>query len=79
MKLKLMTYNVQSGKNDEDITERNYDYCACVIESLNPDIIGLNELGRHAHGESFPKLELGCEPDEYLGKKLAYNHAFGHK
>ncbi len=76
MKLKVMSYNVQSGKNDEDKVERNYDFSADVIRDAGADIIGLNELGRHAHGERFPKLELGMEPDEYLGKKLGLNHAF---
>ncbi len=77
MKIKVMTYNVQSGKNDEKPIERDYAFCSEVIKKSGADIIGLNELGRHSHGEKFPKLELGMEPDEYLGKKLGLNHAFG--
>ncbi len=77
MKLKVMSYNIQSGKNDEDEVERNYDFSADVIKDAGADIIGLNELGRHSHGERFPRLDLGMEPDEYIGKKLGLNHAFG--
>lgn len=76
MNVKVMSYNIQAGKNDEDIEERSFDFSLDVIKSVGADIIGLNEVGRHAHGDRFPKLELGCEPYEYLGRRLGLNFSF---
>ena len=76
MKLKVVSYNIQSGKNDEDEIERSFDFCTEVLRDLKADIIGLNEVGRHAHGEIFPKLDFGCEPNEYIASKLGLNTSF---
>lgn len=42
--MKIMTFNIQSGKNYPDIDTINIRYCAAVIEKYNPDIVGLNEV-----------------------------------
>lgn len=76
MKIKVVSYNVRSGRNDEDTEARSYDFCADVIATISPDIIGLCEMGRHSHGALFPTLKLGCEPHEYLGEKLSMNSCF---
>ena len=71
-----MSYNIQAGKNEEDKVERSFDFSLEVIRELGADIIGLNEVGRHAHGDAFPKLDLGCEPNEYIAERLGLNTAF---
>ncbi len=75
MNIKVMSFNIHSGINIEDTPQRDYDGIAKVIQSQNPDIVGLQEVGRHGF-HIYPPLELDCEPNEYLAKKLRYNTYF---
>lgn len=75
MDLKVMTFNVHSGINSEDTPQRDYDGIAEVIKKSNPDIVGLQEVGRHGFA-NFPAWETDCEPAEYLAKKLGYHFYF---
>lgn len=75
MKLKVMTYNIQSGRNNVVPPSRSYDFSAEVINKFGPDIVGLNEVGKHASA-GFPKLDMEGEPAEYLGKKTGMNWYF---
>ena len=75
MNLKAMTFNVHSGINSEDIPQRDYDGIAEVIQKENPDIVGLQEVGRHGFAD-FSAWETDCEPTEYLAKKLGYYFYF---
>ena len=42
--MKIMTFNIQSGKNYPDINGTNLNYCTSVIRKYAPDIIGFNEV-----------------------------------
>ena len=75
MDLKVMTFNVHSGINSEDVPQRDYDGIAEVIKKLNPDIVGLQEVGRHGFA-NFSAWETDFEPAEYLAKKLGYHFYF---
>lgn len=74
MELKVVSYNIQSGRTYELVSRRSYDFSAEVIKEIAPDIIGLNEVGRHDTA-GFPILDMEKEPTEYLGDKLGmYNY-----
>lgn len=75
MKLKIASYNIQSGRTNEDVSRRSYDFCLETIKEISPDIIGLNEVGRHATA-GFPVLEMEKEPAQYLGDKLGMEYYF---
>ena len=65
--MKVMTYNIQSGRNypNDDILDLNY--CAKVIEKYNPDIVGLNEV--HNGGIYGNQVEI-------LAEKLGYPYCY---
>jgi|GEM_PF-137292 len=69
MDLKVVSYNIMSGRTNELVSRRSYDFSGEVIREIAPDIIGLNEVGRHATA-GFPILEMEKEPAAYLGDKL---------
>ena len=75
MHLKIASYNIMSGRTYTTPPERNYDYCAKVINEISPDIIGLNEVGKHATA-GFPAVKMNEEVTEYLGKKTGMHHYF---
>lgn len=75
MNLKVMTFNVHSGINSEEEPKRDYDGIAQVVKKESPDIVGLQEVGRHGFA-NFPALETDSEPSEYLAKKLGYYSYF---
>lgn len=72
MEIKVMTYNINSGRNNLKPLSRSYDFSAEVINHLAPDIVGLNEVGKGG----LPKLEMEDEAAEYLGKKTGMNWYF---
>ena len=76
MELKVASYNIQSGRTNESVSRRNYDFSLETITKINPDIIGLNEVGRHATA-GFPVLEMNLEPTEYLAENLGMCGCFG--
>jgi len=75
MKLKVATYNIHAGRTSEDVERRSFDFAAELINEIGPDIIGLNEVGRHATA-GLPVLEMECEPMEHLGKKTGMHYYF---
>ncbi len=46
MILRIMTYNIQGGREMPKPYKYNYDGQCDVIRELNPDILGLNEVGK---------------------------------
>ena len=65
----IMTYNVQSGWNNETKRERNYD-CACsVIREAAADIVGLNEVGNKP-------IDGIPSHSGYMGEKLGMEDFF---
>ena len=67
--MKIMEYNIMSGRNNEEIYARNYDCSLEVIRSENPDIVGICEVGRQP-SDIFPAYDLDCEISEYFGREL---------
>ena len=47
MNIKVVTYNLMSGINNDTPQVRDYNNSIEVLKSLDADIIGLEELGRH--------------------------------
>ena len=67
--MRIMTYNIQSGWNNEKPRERNYDFACGVIREYSPDIVGLNEVGN--------KTIAGIPSHSgYMGEKLGMNDFF---
>ncbi len=89
MKLKIMTYNICSGKDfrlDADITpdgdsKYGIDACAEVIKEVSPDICGINEINHFTKEfvEKLPKGEFTAENQaEYIAEGSGLgNYAFG--
>ena len=75
MELKIVSYNIMSGRTYTTPPVRNYDFCAEVINNISPDIIGLNEVGKHATA-GFPAIDMKEEVTEYLGRKTGMYHYF---
>lgn len=69
MKLKIMTYNICSGKNMA--RERDLEYSASVIRAVQPDFVTLNEVRSHTS-------DVGPinQADE-LGRLTGYYPVFG--
>ena len=74
--MKIMEYNLQSGKNYEEKRERNYDFSLNVIKAEAPDIVGLCEVGKQPSGV-FGAYPLECEVDKYLGEALGMYSYYG--
>lgn len=68
--LKLMTYNIQIGR-DVNHSECNLDRTAAAIARVNPDIVSLNEVDVNANRTG------NLDMPEILGGKLAMNYIFG--
>jgi len=69
MKLKVMTYNIAAGYGLARPPIKNYDWAAEVIRDENPDILGLNEVGKG--------LPAGVESHAgYMGEALKMNWEF---
>ena len=75
MELKIVSYNIMSGRTYTTPPMRNFDFAADVINDISPDIIGLNEVGKHATA-GFPAVDMEDEVSEYLGKKTGMYHYF---
>ncbi len=69
MKMKVMSYNLQSGRNYGDVLTRSYDWQIEVIRNAMPDIVGLQEVGKHPSA-GFPEYSMEGYPTEYIAKEL---------
>ena len=68
MQLKVMSYNIQSGRNYGEVLTRGYDWQIEVIRNAAPDIVGVQEMGRHPSA-GFPLYPID-NPTEYFAKEL---------
>ena len=75
MKLKVATYNTQSGRSNDAVSVRNYDSIVRVLQEVNADIVGLQEVGKHPTA-GFPEYIMEGEPTEYIAEKLQANSYF---
>ncbi len=69
MKLKVMSYNIQSGRNYGEVLTRGFDWQIEVIRNAMPDIVGLQEVGKHPSA-GFPLYPIEGYPTEYFAKEL---------
>ena len=69
MKLKIMTYNICSGKNMA--RERDLEFSASVIREVQPDFVTLNEV--RSHTEDVGPINQALE----LGRLTGYYPVFG--
>lgn len=65
MELKVMTYNIQSGRTNEPVRRRDYQLSVEVIRELGADIVGLNEVGKQPSA-NFPAVDMQEEIAEYM-------------
>ena len=65
----IMTYNIQSGWNNEPERRRDYDFACGVIKQYSPAIVGLNEVGNKS-------IDGIPSHSGYMGKKLGMNDFF---
>lgn len=86
MKMKVMTFNIQSGFRHPDNDIYDLDFCSKVIEKYNPDIVGLNEV--HNSEDYGHQVEILAKksgfPYYYFGKAIErfgskYGNAFMSK
>lgn len=75
MELKVMSYNLQSGRNYGGVLTRNYDWQIEVIRHAMPDIVGLQEVGKHPSA-GFPLYPMEGYPTEYIAKELDMHSYF---
>lgn len=64
-----MSYNIQSGRNYGEVLTRGFDWQIEVIRNAAPDIVGLQEVGKHPSA-GFPLYPLDGNPTEYIAKEL---------
>ena len=69
MQLKVMSYNIQSGRNYGDVLTRGYDWQIEVIKNAMPDILGVQEMGKHPSA-GFPLYPIEGNPTDYFAKEL---------
>lgn len=69
MRLKVMSYNIQSGRNFGKLPSRSFDWQIETIRNVAPDIVGLQEVGKHPSA-GFPLYEMEGYPTEYFAKEL---------
>ncbi len=74
-KLRVTTYNIQSGRSNHSVSVRNFDNCIKVISELDSDIVGLEEVGKHPTS-GFPEYIMDGEPADYIAAKLGMNGYF---
>ncbi len=70
-KIRLMSYNIQHGNDYKNKTGINLNQIAEVIRSLDPDIVGLNEVRGRGEREDYTAQA------EFLGASLGYHAYFG--
>ena len=75
MKLKVVSYNIMAGRSQADKTVRDFSNAAAVISEIEPDIVGLQEVGKHPTA-GFPEYDLAGGPEEFISEKtgLKYNY-----
>lgn len=77
MKLKVMTYNIASCRNYEQVDEKGNAFCtkpervADVIREISPDICGLNEVSHFDKNET-----LADKQTDYLAEKTGLSNGF---
>ena len=69
MQVKVMSYNIQSGRNYGEVLTRGFDWQIEVIKNFAPDIVGLQEVGKHPSA-GFPLYPMEGYPTEYFAKEL---------
>ncbi len=65
--MKIMTFNIQSGRRHPDCEVIDLDFCARVIAKYSPDVVGLNEVNRGGEYGDQPRL---------LAEKLGYPYYY---
>lgn len=70
MKIRIMTYNVQSFK-DFKTGKINYENIVKIIKKYKPDVLGLNEVFDKGYDKNSNISQV-----EELNKKLGYNYCF---
>jgi endonuclease/exonuclease/phosphatase family metal-dependent hydrolase len=65
-----MTYNIHQGRDDKDVLD--LDAIAAVIRAQQPDVVALQEVGRHWSADS----DFRDQAAE-LGEVLGMEHVFG--
>ncbi len=73
--LKIITYNIHSGRSGEAEPVRDYALTAATIKELCADIIGVQEVGNHPCANSLP-FPMECEPTEYIAEHTGYYSYF---
>ena len=76
MRLKVTTYNIMSGRNN-DINNlmRDYNNSIEVINDIAPDIIGLEEVGKHPTA-GYPEYIMEGQPHELISEKTGMYACF---
>lgn len=75
MKLKVMTFNIQHGRNhnlEGDVID--LDAVVSNVTLQKPDIVGLNEVRSGKHFDHFSGLS---DQPAYIAEKFGYNYRFG--
>jgi endonuclease/exonuclease/phosphatase family metal-dependent hydrolase len=67
--IRVVSYNIKHGRGNDNVVD--LDRTAAVLRSLNPDIVGLQEVDDRA------KRSGSVAQAEYLGKALGMHHAYG--
>ncbi len=73
--IKVMSYNIRSGRGGECDAVRDYDRTVAEIARHEADIIGIQEVGNHPIA-TFAEFPMPGEPTEYLMEKTGYNGYF---
>jgi len=80
--MKIMTFNIQSGREYPDIEKINLDFCGKVIKKYSPDFIGINEINNGGiYGEQIKELsEKTGYPYYFFGKAILIfgEHDYGN-
>ncbi len=80
--MKIMTFNILSGREYPDIDKINLDFCGEVIKKYRPDFIGINEINNGGiYGEQIKELSKKTEyPYFFFGKAILIfgEHDYGN-
>ena len=67
--LRVVSYNIKHGRGNDNVV--NLDRAASVLRTLQPDIVGLQEV------DDLATRSGGVPQAERLGRSLGMHHAFG--
>ena len=80
MKLRVMTYNIASGRNYEDERRQDLAFAKGVIERYQPDILGLNEVHENSSVSRYTSqtqtLARALEMYGYFGPAIPMDSGF---